>query len=42
MAAIVAELERLLAAPSMALYPSTRERLNVIATKMAVAAEALA
>ena len=39
--ALIGELERLLAAPSMALYPSTAERLKVIQSKMAVAAEKL-
>jgi len=40
--ALVAELERLLASPSMSIYPSIRDRLNVYSTKMAAAAEQLA
>jgi len=39
--ALVRELERLNTAPSMSLYPGMRERLNVISSKMAAAAELL-
>jgi len=40
--ALVAELERLTGAPSFALYPSIRDRLNVYSAKMAAATEKLA
>ena len=39
--ALVAEVERLLASPSMSLYPAMRDRLNVLSVKMAAAAELL-